>query len=239
MKFLKIGVILFLVLLAACAKEPKQEVIQTWNQATVFSPLNPSPTTISSFKTEKKYPIVLYFHGCTGISNVNDKAWGQFLSSKGYVVVMPDSFVRSNRHPTCDPKLFKPSNDAKVGWLRIDEVLFAVEQAKHLPWSNGKIFLMGHSEGAWAVSKYSGDEISGVVLSSLTCVLSIVNSPNVPVLRIGYKSDRWNSMPIENCAEQINHKNYVKVYVDGVEHETFYNQILKKQVVDFLEALTR
>lgn len=239
MKFLKVGLILLSVFLVSCATDPKQEVVRTWNQATVFSPTNDSPTSISSFKPEKKYPIVLYFHGCTGISNANDKAWGKFLSSRGFVVVMPDSFVRSYRYLGCDPKSKKLGNDSKVGWLRVDEVLFAVQQAKQLPWSNGKIYLMGHSEGAWAVSMYSGDDISGVVFSSLRCVLSISNSPNVPVLRIGYKSDPWNPMPIENCAEQINRNNYVKAYVDGVEHETFYSDALKKQVADFLETLSR
>jgi hypothetical protein len=208
-------------------------VENTWREGKVFSPGKFFPETTKNFQSDNRFPVVLYFHGCSGISDVNDIPWAKLLSSNGYLVIMPDSFARLNKKVECDSRKYtKPSG--LDGWLRIDEVIFSLKKVTELGWSNGTIYLMGHSQGAWALSRLSVEGVSGVVLSSLaSCEIGINISKSIRVLRIGYSNDPWNKISPTVCDSHMIHENLEMNIIEGMEHETYKSNQFRKNVLDF------
>jgi len=215
-------------------KDPMVE--RTWNEGTVYAPGNILPRTVKNFKPKQKYPVVLYFHGCGGISTTNDVPWAKLLSSNGYLVVMPDSFARPNKKVECDPRTRKRASSAEA-WLRVDEIVYSLKKIKEAGWADGAIFLMGHSQGAAALSAYPVTDVNGVILSSLvSCGLGTNIPRSTKVFRIGYSNDPWNNFSPAECDAHMIHENFLMKIIDGREHETYFSNEFKKDVLDFLSA---
>jgi len=214
-----------------------QNLEKTWTQARVYAPGNWLPRSAGSFRTQQQYPVIIYFHGCGGISSNNDAAWAEFLSSQGYLVVMPDSFAQSGRTPGCNASTRQRESYA-TAQVRLKEVDLALERIRNTGWSTGQVFLMGHSQGAWAISAVQSPEISGVILSSMKCQQVQIN-PTVSILRIGYVNDPWMPVSIPECGDQQEHPSYTRLFVAGREHETAYSRELKTAVRDWLKMRTR
>lgn len=227
------------VIISGCSTSPDgpENLERTWNEGKVYIPGSRTPQTVKSFKSNQRYPVVLYFHGCTGISTINDIPWARLLASNGYLVVMPDSFARTNKFPECDVKtLRRPTVDD--GWRRVNEIIFAVEKIKQTDWSDGTIYLMGHSQGAWALTRYPGHDVDGIVLSSLvSCGWSMDISRTTPVLRLGYSNDPWNTTSPAVCDTRWVHENFQMKIIDGAEHETYYSRQFQQDVLEFLRNL--
>jgi hypothetical protein len=56
---------------------------KSWEQSIVFIPGSSRQRSIMGLQLDKKYPTVIYLHGCGGISRWNDNRWGQFISELG------------------------------------------------------------------------------------------------------------------------------------------------------------
>ena len=86
----------------------------TWQKALVFIPgdniyrnnnLSVEQVKIEQIEFNKKMPLLLYLHGCTGLG---DGVFLRKLSSIGLVVIAPDSFARNYRPMQCNPKTQHP-----------------------------------------------------------------------------------------------------------------------------------
>ena len=78
-------------------------VEKSYDNAHVYVPGNFFKTSPSNIDVKRKYPVVIYLHGCTGITT-QDYQWAKFVSDLGYIVVQPDSLARPNTKVICDPK---------------------------------------------------------------------------------------------------------------------------------------
>jgi dienelactone hydrolase len=234
MKFLILLLTLFFS--SAFASNYDEDLIKTWQEGTVYVPGKIFSTKVKNFKTDNQFPVVLYLHGCAGISPSNDTPWARLLKSNGYLVIMPNSFARKGKTFSCDiPKNIRPS--LSDGLLRIDELKFALEEIKSARWFNGTIFIMGHSQGAWAAAMIPLEESSGVVLSSLTsCTRRINIKDTIPVLRIGYKNDPVDLRPVLDCDLFHKTQNFKDHFVNGFEHDTYLNKELQNLVLNFLKT---
>lgn len=236
MKIQLITVILLLTLVSPARALDPEHLEKTWQQARVYEPGSWWPRTAASYRSEQKYPVILYFHGCGGISSNNDIQWAEFFKSLGYLTVMPDSFAQPGRVNGCDPRA-RQRESFETAQVRLREVELAVTRLRQTGWSTGQVFLMGHSQGAWAISAVNTADISGVILSSMKCQQIQIN-PTVPILRIGYVNDPWMPVSIPDCGDHVEHPSYARLFVAGREHETAYSRELKAAVKAWLREKT-
>lgn len=90
---------LFLIASSAQARD----VEMSWEKAMVYTPTDSSLKKTSELELNGSHPVLIYLHGCTGITG-HDISWAKLGSSKGFLVIMPDSMARPNRKSNCDPK---------------------------------------------------------------------------------------------------------------------------------------
>jgi poly(3-hydroxybutyrate) depolymerase len=95
------ALLLLLLLLASSAQAKDIEI--AWEKAKVYTPTDSNLTTTSELELNGSHPALIYLHGCTGITG-HDISWAKLGSSKGFLVIMPDSMARPNRESNCDPK---------------------------------------------------------------------------------------------------------------------------------------
>jgi dienelactone hydrolase len=211
------------------------ELVKTWENARVYESGSFFSKKLRNFETMKSYPVVLYFHGCAGITSTHDVPWAKLLASRGFLVVMPDSFSRKGKVVECDAATTKRPSISDL-YLRIDEVNYALRRLKDYPWFSGTVFMMGHSQGAAALARVDSENVNGFVLSSLvSCQLPPNISKSVPVLRIGYSNDPWNNISPAVCDAHFVHENFTMKILDGREHGTFDSHEFRTLVLEFLD----
>ena len=153
---------------AQTAENLADNVSRSWNEATVLVPgrfFATSPHRVR-VAVDKPLPVVIYMHGCTGITADHDLRWGQFIKALGFIVVLPDSMKRPGRRQNCDPKAKRGGAFPQVFAMRQEEIRYAVEQLKSSPWADSKnVFLMGHSEGGNAAAQSKLGGLRGVIIS--------------------------------------------------------------------------
>ncbi len=87
--------------------------------------------SIADLRLDKKYPVVIYLHGCGGITSSNDTRWGKFLSEMGFVVILPDSLARPGRISNCDTSAKKTSNRFPMAIpYREQEIFYSINELK-------------------------------------------------------------------------------------------------------------
>jgi hypothetical protein len=169
---------------------------KSWNKADVFIPESIFLKSISNLQLEKKYPVVIYLHGCTGILSNHDLRWARFISNLGFVVILPDSFARPRRVSNCDPVHTRGGTGRFPIALayREQEIAYAINQLKKTSWADtANIFLMGHSEGANAAAQTNITGFRGIILSSGFCHRGINFEYGVKGLVINYENDPWHN----------------------------------------------
>jgi poly(3-hydroxybutyrate) depolymerase len=209
---------------------------RTWTEARVYVPGTSRHTFVKDYVAEQKFPVVIYMHGCSGFSDVNDIPWAKLLSESGYLVIMPNSFARSNKTSFCDPRIWKKP-DINDALFRVDELGYALSMLRKTEWSDGNIFLMGHSQGAWAVANTPINDVNGVIFSSLmSCTRRVNVHQSVPMLRVGFTNDPWDDKPVLECPIQQSNLILTQEIVRGRDHETYRNRSLRKAVLEFLKS---
>ncbi|MDH5178962.1 MAG: dienelactone hydrolase family protein, partial [Gammaproteobacteria bacterium] len=129
----------------------------------------------ANLKTGAKVPVVLYLHGCKGMSRQADR-FNDLLVSAGYAVFMPDSFKRPGRRQCGEQGTLRE----RVA-LRIEEVEYAFARIKEMAWvDQNRVMLMGFSEGGNATDNWSSTGFAGLLVMGSACTL-VGGKPAAPV----------------------------------------------------------
>ena len=220
-------------------------VENSWNKADVFVPGNFFTKTPNNVKTDKVYPVVIYLHGCSGITQ-HDYSWAKYISTLGFIVVQPDSFARPDRKMMCNPYTQSVDRNKlpKALMFRQQEIRYTLEQVKQVSWSDkNNIFLMGHSEGGVSAALNPISEFKGIIISSWTCSHSVLggihSDKNTPVLAMSWTNDRWfygRGLGTEgHCIDQAEGRvNFTQLDLQGKDHFTFQELVAREAVKTFL-----
>jgi dienelactone hydrolase len=205
----------------AQAQAPANDVALSWERGTAHVPGKFLSTTPAGVATDKPYPVVLYLHGCVGISAV-DWHWARFLKDQGYIVIQPESLKR-DRPASCEG--WRGGLFPGVYRMRLEELGYAREQIGKASWADKeRIYLMGHSEGGITVSLSTRDDFRAAVISAWHCGTTGIRVPaSVPLLAIDHQSDPW--FPNEaggGCAAKFGERQNAKTLtLPGAGHGTF------------------
>jgi poly(3-hydroxybutyrate) depolymerase len=237
-----LAVPLLFLSLSISAQTPGVE--KSWERGIAYIPnqfFNKSPPDVV---VDKKYPVLILMHGCTGITQ-EERSWANIISKLGFVVVLPDSFARPGRVANCNAQSQKSSWAFPLAEkYRQEEISYILEKLQTVNWSDkNNIFLMGHSEGgrASALSSHSG--IKGKIISGWTCGNGLVNwygingEKNMPMLAVAYLNDPWrggllNRARCSDYAQDI--ISFTQINLDGQGHATSSNYVAKDHVKNFL-----
>lgn len=211
-------------------------VEKSWDKADVYVPGSVFIKSTSNLKLDKKYPVVLYLHGCIGINSQHDLRWARLISNLGFVVVLPDSLARPGRVSNCDPRSFSASGRfPQALTYREHEISYAMNQLQKAPWvDTSNIFLMGHSEGANAVARTKVTGFRGYILSSGRCSTGVNFEQGVKALIINFSDDPWHRPEKTQCQIERSDGSITLLYLQGTDHLTFDNSIARKSVEQFL-----
>jgi dienelactone hydrolase len=222
-----------------------KDVELSWEKAPVYVKGSFFSKSTSNLVLDKRYPAVIYLHGCTGIFPQHDIGWAKFLASNNIVVVMPDSMARPNRKSNCDPTIKGGTNKFPQAYeYRQQEISYAKDQILKSEWWDGKnLFLMGHSEGGIATAQSSHNGFSGIIISGWTCTQrnapnfdGIYSSKDIPVLAIAFLDDAWRKDKAAEgrCAEKADGRNLTQIDLVGSEHNTYENKKAREAAIEFI-----
>ena len=238
--------IVYLSLTCAHA-EKNSDVNLSWVNASVFVFNHPEIKQTKQLNALKdSLPVLIYLHGCAGI-NRDALNWASYISSLGFVVILPNSMARNGRVANCDPKLKKGNGAFPLARAyRQQEITYALNQVIDSPWAQRKnIFLMGHSEGGTAVAQSPHAEFAGEIISGETCTDrknpaydGIFAPIEMPVLAIASIDDEWheNKPAVKGrCADKAQGRSFfTQVDLPGSTHPTYGSPIAREAVRDFL-----
>ena len=255
LKKFKTGFVVFFLLFTGCTNTGQQKysatnVEQAWIEASVYLPDSSLPKKLSSVKLEQPFPVVVYLHGCTGITS-HDSAWAKYISKLGFIVVLPNSMARQWRESNCDGRLAKITNKFPLAHVyRQQEIELAWNRLQSYNWvMKDKIFLMGHSEGGVAVATTTSDKYKGQIISGWGCTdkkyssFNGIKSPkHIPVLAIADRNDFWHKGTIwqGQCSDQADSRlDFTQIDMKaGGEHSTYQYSEARMAVSSFLKRLT-
>jgi len=231
---------------AQTAENQGANVAMSWEKAEVFVPGKFFTTTPNKVKVDKPLPVVIYLHGCTGITTDHDMRWGAFIKGLGYIAVLPDSMARPGRIPNCDPKKKKSGAFPQASAMRMEEIRYALEQVQKSAWADASnVFLMGHSEGGQAAARNTLADFRGIIISGWTCTnLSrpdfdgIFAPLETPILTLEWDRDSWYEFtPFQgSCANKFGERKKVRqVLFSGTEHSTYDQREARDAVSQFLK----
>jgi dienelactone hydrolase len=219
---------------------------KSWEAATVLVPGRFFATSPHNVSLEKPLPVVIYMHGCTGITANHDLRWGHFIKGLGFIAILPDSMARPGRRQNCDPVAKRGGAFPQAFAMRQEEIRYAVEQLKMSPWADmGNVFLMGHSEGGNAAAQNSLGDFRGVIISGWTCTNAarperdgIFAPLDIPILALEWSHDAWRvGRPSEgSCANKFGERKKARqVLFPGTEHATYDQAEARNAVAQFLK----
>lgn len=179
-----------------CASGPgdRSALELTWTRAPVYLPGRVAATSVDALPAGRRYPVLIYIHGCTGLV-ADGPRWGAFFRDLGFVVVEPDSFARPGRRANCDPRTFTGGLATGTREQRDEEVRYAVERARSAPWADpDRIVVMGHSEGGLTAMRSVVPGVRGTIVSGHYCpfVRGIAHPVAHPLLILEWQTDPWN-----------------------------------------------
>ncbi|MEK6709116.1 MAG: alpha/beta fold hydrolase [Nitrospinota bacterium] len=231
-------------------KVPEVEI--TWRRAHVLLPLAKDRLAggrmdealirgeLAALPAGKKFPAVLYLHGCSGLTPGNFD-YMQLLADAGYAVVAPDSFARPGRPKTCDPPLHRGIPGApfrEVSAMRQEEIRFAFDRIREVAWVDQRnVFLMGHSQGGSAAAAYPNRGFRGVIVSGSVCQLGLNAPEGTPVLSVYSEDDPWrNKLSARGCEERAAERGRPIGFhlFEGDAHNLAGNARARGLILDFL-----
>ncbi|WP_209427546.1 hypothetical protein, partial [Pararhodobacter sp. SW119] len=180
------------------------ELARTWNAARVWLPREPGRATgiAELAKAEVSGLIVLYAHGCDGITRITDES-ARFLARAGHAVIAPDSFARQRKPVSCVPARQQGSLHREVLAWRHAELSFALDALGEIAALNElPVVLMGHSEGAIAVATLEVFPVAARVIEGWTChagwpeYRGLNTAGDEPVLALVGENDPWFRQPV-------------------------------------------
>ena len=220
----------------AVGQEAESDVALSWEKGVAHVPGKLFQTSPASVVTEKRLPVVLYMHGCTGIGR-NDKFWAGFLKDLGYIVIQPASLMR-DRPKSCDPVARKGGLFPGIWTLRHQEVNYARDQIEKSLWADTtKVFLMGHSEGGVTVSQVGRRDFKGVIISGWHCQWGLQTALAVPVLTLNFETDPWyRHSSGKDCEFRFGSRMHAHMLsIEGNDHDT-YVQPAREALAHFLST---
>jgi dienelactone hydrolase len=234
--------------LGGCASVPPlgevPDVQRTWDGAKVYLPGRLLATSVESVPADRRWPVVVYLHGCTGLTQ-HDFHWANTLKGLGFVVVQPDSFARANRKPNCDPRTYQLGAFPQAAEMRDEEVRYAVERAKSAPWADpARVFVMGHSEGGRTAMTNVVSGVRGTIISGWGCTSArrqwngIPHPSAHPTLIFEYESDPWYARRGGSCKNHLNGRSATTHVVLGPSgHGSVESPLARAAAEDFLRKL--
>ena len=194
----------------------------------------------------RRYAVVLYLHGCTGIGNFT---FMRALAGAGYVVVAPDSLARRFRPLQCDPRTNTGGHNLFVYDFRGAEISYALQRLRGYRWVDwSNLFLVGTSEGGVAAALYRGDEFRARVITQWTCVgaplvRGIDAPPETPILAIVRGHDPWYD-PARTTGQRGDCGLFMagrpgsrSIVLDGsASHDVFKSPDIVREILRFLQA---
>ena len=223
-------------------------VEKSYDNAHVYVPGNFFKTSPSNIDVKRKYPVVIYLHGCTGITT-HDYQWAKFVSDLGYIVVQPDSLARPNTKVICDPKTTTSQKGIAGGialMQRQQEIRYAMNQIKNSSWADtSNIFLMGHSQGGASTALNKINDFKGLIISGWTCTHpvsgGIKSDKSIPVLAMSFDKDPWyyGKDTQGRCIDQAEGRvKFTQLELNGAYHSTVQEPQAQQAVVKFLKENT-
>ncbi len=237
-----------------------EELSRVWQASLVRIPSdnrNYIKSSIKNIESEtiqknKKYPTVIYLHGCSGIWT--GTLWRiNYLAENGFAVIAPPSFAREKYPRSCDVNVHQGGYYRDIIKIRQNDAGNAIENAKKLPWvDENNIFLMGLSEGGITTATFHSankdQSVNARIVEGWTCHAGWeeykgINAPKTePVLTLLGSKDPWfqNSYTNGECTKFINQENGSKsiVYTEGdlsYQHELLENDEVQKLLLEFLQ----
>ena len=180
--------------------------------ATQITPADPSTRPLVLSGTGPR-PTVLIAHGCEGSGSTSYRLWAQDLDSRGYNVVLVDSFKPRGIQFVCNQGLIAPP------WDRARDLDALAQWVRDQSWHQGGISAIGFSHGGSTVLNVANNSSIHSIDSAIAyypeCATSFVgrgiDSPRIPTqVHVGLK-DEWT--PAERCGSMPNYEFYP--YVDA------------------------
>jgi len=200
---------------------------------------------------DKKYPVIIYMHGCTGISDHSTLSGVYLASQLNAAVIQPLSFARNYRPRNCNPETKTGGNFRPAIGFRIAEANFAIREARKLAWiDSDNVFLMGMSEGGITTAKFRGEPVNARIIEGATCHMGWsdwngLDSPETePVLSLLGRNDPWQRSTSgwgKDCGSKMSKSNGSKsiVITEGRyanEHGVLMDTEVRKAVKEFFNA---
>ena len=231
---------------AQAAENRDANVGKSWEEATVLVPGRIFSIAPHKVNVDKPLPVVIYMHGCTGITADHDLRWGHFIKGLGFIAILPDSMARPGRRQNCDPRTRSGGAFPQAHAMRQEEIRYALEQIKKSRWADSKnVYLMGHSEGGQAAARNKLGEFRGVIISGWTCTQAddpdrdgIFAPLDTPILALEWDRDPWRvGRPSEgSCANKFGERKKARqVLFSGSEHATYDQAEARSAVAQFLK----
>ena len=186
----------------------------------------PRPATLSAdlYKPagDGPFPALVLLHGCSGIQP-NTIAWAQWLTERGYVALVLNSFSGRGLSRLCS------DSAALTGGARAPDVFAAAQHLKTLSFVDGdKLGAIGWSHGGWTVLHAARLQTleRDVHLKALVAFypycgdVAVYRSP-VPLLMLLGAEDNWTpSEPCRLIADEARGAGYsvVAVTYPGARH---------------------
>jgi poly(3-hydroxybutyrate) depolymerase len=196
---------------------------------------------------------VVYLHGCSGVDALSVRT-ADMLAAEGHLVLVPDSFARTNKPVSCDVSRHLGGLHREVLAWRHAEADHALKQAKALPSVDlSKIFLMGLSEGGIATATYRGEAVAGRIVEGWTChagwpeYRGLQAPPAEPVLALSAENDPWFQQPVMrgDCGAFMTVPSallrsvvFRPPHPAASHHDLMWNADARRLVLDFLRAVS-
>lgn len=152
-----------------------------------------------------QFPVVLFFHGCSGATVSHEEDWAAFYNGIGVAVIAVDSYAgRGIRwEDSCDLKVMTP-------WQRAADVLATIEFAKRQDYVDAnQIILMGFSHGAitvWTTQVFASTKVAPLGLDEWP--QDIMKGVQLSLPFYGSCTGKW-TLPLRTIAFMAEDDRYV------------------------------
>jgi dienelactone hydrolase len=225
---------------------------ESWRNAEVYLPGSIFKRRIDTVDETTRFPVVVFIHGCTGITE-QERGWARLIKGLGFAVVIPDSMAIPGRVLNCDTASYTRNlNRLPMGALRPAEVDYVLSKVYEQPWVDKKnIFLMGHSEGGYAVTVVLNEKeipLRGIIISGYDCNFGVRASLDTALLAIEWSDDPFypqkrysfhhsQETSRARCKDRwgVSRPNTAHVLLNGKGHDTYWNSEARGAVSRFLK----